>query len=309
MDKKYVIYRPNDKIRVKWPREILTAFADHQLNKFPHDDRLCFEVNSEEANQFQEICKEVGFGILTVSKVRKISGKDLSNSPFYYLHLKEDKSYIEKYQDISRQTGLEKTHLTCQCDTAYQQTRKVTIDPEKSKPLDIKRWPYSKNIIIVSRKLKELLDTQDFTGFKFIPCLEIGKTYSSEEQQLEYISPHLVAEAPYFQLLVTEQPNKPPRVGTIDIGKRSKCDVCGSVSAFDPDFDLESWPYFEDGDLAGCDIQQANTVLSNNYGEFPYFTLPVISFRLLKFFIENKISGLATYYSEMNIKYEAVWIK
>jgi len=309
LDKKLAIYRPADINKTRWPVQFVKLFDDFKFDKYPNDDRFCFDFGSKDEILFVELCNKERFRVSRNSVLRKITGKDLANSPFYYLHLKEDRDYIEKYEDIFKNTGIEKDHFACQCDVAYTQTRKLLVDPQKSKPFAIKRWPYRKHIILISRKFKELLEQQSFIGFKIIPCLSDGQIYSQEEQQLEYRSEQLESQAPQFQLQITGKPHHSPKVGKIDIHEKSRCKVCGSVDAFNPDFDLETWPYFEPGDLADLDVQQAETVLSDNHGEFFYFTLPVISYRFLKFMIDYKITGLATYYSEMNIKYEAVWIK
>ena len=279
------------------------------LNRFEkHVSRfgvIYFEEGTKEEHDFKKILKSQTI-TTNRSTVLKCTGKDLYRHPYHYLSARPERrdfdyKYFMNYNNVCKGGG----DLLCQ--TNLIQKNKVVIDLKKPLNFDIVEIPgiLKPKIHIVSRRLKEIIDTSGLTGYKLVPCLEKGKDYSKEETHFEIQSNKLEKEANYFQLVVTDEVKIPDCIGKIT-RIFSQCTTCNAVYGFLSDSDS----YFKDGDLMKTDFQRSGDFRTSNGKIIRSATESIIiSSKVLKLFIDNKVKGLFRYMTDPPIKYGVVEIR
>jgi hypothetical protein len=281
-----------------WPVEISERFQAHSV--FEMSAGYYFEPESAEHSAFLALADRLRLDIFAQDLVR-VSGKEVSDYPYYRLNGKVDKEYEKpEYMDWqSRCAGDEQT----MCRVGGRQHTKIVFDPARSKSLDIMELPEQINphIYIISKRLKDSLHEHGFTGFRTVPCLESQNRFSQSDLALEDSSAELEARANKFQLIVTARPEHPPHVRRIRI--RRRCTSCGTVYLFFGG----GTPYFERGEPADTDFQVYHSYQSENEGTFDIAgRVCVVSTRFIQLMEENRFTGLELYSKTPPIPYGVV---
>lgn len=242
-----------------------------------------------------------------VTLIRKVlvehCGKGPLERPFYYFSVRDTREYIQDFVRLNCDGGGQGM-----CWNRAEQFQRVTVTPPLAKALDqsdiaVKNHPISPRIYLISRRLKELMDPQRFSGVSFTPCLEAGSDYTPEEKAFDSHSDRLEKEARYFQLSITSRTPGKPSIGNLLAS--SSCPRCGAASIIEGDQELQ----FKPADLAQQDFQWFRDVASNDMGDQRLVgQIAIISSRALSFFIENGIKGLKPYATDPPVKYAAVQI-
>ncbi len=260
-----------------------------------------FDADSELEKDFRRSIKGDDFRV-SRSLVLKVTGKHVYDFPFHYLSVGGDRYYDKgTFRDLT--SGCPGAD-GFKCGLGQTQIKKVTVDKEKSKKLDIMTdagWPRP-FVYLVSRKLRELLAEQAFSGFRLVPCLRAGAHYSEQERSIDYLSDRLEDEATHFQLIVTGRTLGVPDVGEV-LRAFLECPKCQAIhGGF-----FESFARFSPGDLADKDFQLVWEYDSTNRDRFGLRgELLIVSKKLLRFLRENKVSGLGPYLTDPRIPYGVV---
>lgn len=300
MEKKIAFYTLAER-GAEWHNTICRMF-DENMSRY---GVIYFYENSEDELKFRNECSKLNINV-NKNTVLKCTGKDLLRRPYHYLTVTPDKAIydLRKIMDFSNVCPGGGDVL---CTMNLQQKNKVVIDINKSKKLDIMAVPYlhKPKIILISRKLKELLEVQGFSGYRIVPCLEKGKDFSVDELRLETITHRIQKESAYFQLVITEESRKPEIVEQIT-RVFSKCSTCNTVYGFHSAGTI----YFEKGDLLDTDFQRTINYRTPN-GQIIFFSgeAIIISSRVLKFLLDNKIRGLFRFMTDPPIKHGVVEVR
>lgn len=286
------------KEKIPWPNSIKKRFGKY-ISKFgvPY-----FEVGSKEEEEFIEECLNHNL-TLTRKTVWQCTGKDLNKHPFYYLSVKVHNNikYDEDFMDYSNACN------ECGWGTnriGAKQIKKIKLNYDKLKLIDITYLPNtSEHILLVSKRLKELMEPMKFKGYTLIPCLDSSKQYSEKEEKLTYQSEELEKDAKYFQLIVTNKVNNPPFVGMVE-NFLPPCQNCKSFRGFF----ISISPFFRQGDLKEVDFQYFSEYDSENFGRFSLQNYSyIISSNFFSFLIGNKVK-LDVYMTDPPVKYGVVEI-
>ncbi len=190
-----------------------------------------------------------------------------------------------------------------------RQVRKIVINSNmlKSKSIDILalRGYRKPNIYIISRKLKNVLETYPLSGYKLAPCLEKGPDYSEGDRKFHTKIDSFYKNAKYFQMIITKSIVTPPKVGI----STDFIPVCTNCNTHPGTF-ISMEPCFRMNDLLDVDFQNGDEYISDNLGRFVISgSYDIISKRVVKLFIENKIKGLIRYMTDPPLKYGVVEIQ
>ncbi len=274
-----------------WPSSLSQLFPDNFRRDVPS-----FEAGSELEAEFQMRLKDSDLNV-SRGEVLKVTGKDLSQFPFHYLTLRED-SYYGKPEVKDKSSGCSR------CGVGATQIEKVQVDSSRSKKLDIMIDPGGSRpfVYLISRRLRDLLTDQAFTGYRLVPCLRFDQSYSEQERRMDFSSDRLEEDATHFQLIVTGRARGAPQVGEV-LRVFSECSECNVIGgAF-----FESFAKFRPDDLDEKDFQLVWHYDSKNRGRFGIAgELGIISARVFRFLQENKISGPRPYLSSPRIAHGVV---
>jgi hypothetical protein len=301
MNKRISYYVIRNSREQAWPNALRDKFSEN-LSKY---GVFWFETGSSLEGDFLQVSANLRVDIKK-KELWKCTGKDLFNHPYHYLSVALDRDNFQLRDIFDYSSGCTGKDRYL-CDIGIKQVNKVVIDVKKSKQLDIMLIPFTlkPKIYLISRRLKEILDENKCTGVEYIPCLEKWHEYSSGDYLLQTENEKIESEASFFQLRILERTINPARVGSFE-GKIGLCPVCRT--AYDVDFDRT--PYFHINDLQSCDFQLYDTYV-NKQGE--KLTIPgeivIISSKVLKLFIDNKVKGLRSYYTDPPIKHGVVEIE
>jgi len=282
------------KLRKLFPKEISEFGA------------IYFEEGSEREKEFIDHARKKRIKISRRGAFISCTRSEITRFPFFYLSVKADRDYGQKEKafDMSLACGGGVDEIFC--ETGIKQTKKIIIDPKKSKKLDIMDVPFTSNppAFIVSKRLKDLLEAHGVTGCKFIPCLELGKDYPEEITLLHTHDESLAETADYFQLLITETVINPPSVGYVKI--KDSCPKCKTVQ----NMEIETNPVFTIDDLRKTVFQVFNQYSTSNSGiiRIPV-EIPIVSSRILDLILENKMKGIREYLGDPPIQYGIVEIR
>lgn len=133
------------------------------------------------------------------------------------------------------------------------------------------------HVFLVSKRFKEAAEKEQFTGFRFEPCLLLGKTYDKNSMTFASNVKENIEFADIFQLVITNLTNAPCLVGP-----NERVDDQQSFRFEAPyDYKMPTNHYFKPDDLLNLDMQI-------DIGS----TMPIFSSRFYQFFIKNKFKGL-----------------
>lgn len=286
----------------RWPKEIKEKFGRF-LGKY---GVISFIDGSQEEMEFLTLAERLKIELSPKQTIMEIRGNDLYRHPFYYLNVKANPwEYSEDFMDMSRACKEENKELAC-CEMGAIQKKKVTLAPKETKNFDImhKSGWFNPQIIIVTPRLKEIILSNNLTGCKFVPCLEKGKSYTDEEVDFASECPGLEKEAKFFQLVIPSETLGPQQVGKIH-KICIRCSKCGTVYGFYSDRIS-----FRKDDLNTTDFQKCSLCESENMGQFKTSVeVVIISSKVLRLFLENKIKGIDSYLTSPPIRYGVVEIQ
>lgn len=277
-----------------WPKSLADAFhfARGKYGGFH------FDVGSDEDQHWQREVARLGLDVDRKTMIL-CTGRDLYCHPYHCLTVTEDRDYLKP--EVMDKSDMCPGDSSTLCRTGVRQIAKLQLDPTKSKSVDImwdSRW-LKPNVITVSPKLKRLLEADDVTGCRFVPCLDSRKNYSPEEMRFPAHPGVLDEDAVRFQVLVTASVINPKRLGRV---RRliEQCSVCGAVYRWDS----EEYGYFQSDDLADVDFQKYDSYQGSNGVQFvTAMESVVISSRVLKLMHEAGVRGLQRFLVDPPVKH------
>lgn len=195
------------------------------------------------------------------------------------------------------------------CLSQAQQIAPVIIEPRTAKLLDkndilVRNYPISPKIYLVSKRLKDLLQTNQASGCAFRACMAAERLRGPSLTQAALPEEELEASANYFQLRIVSKVASPPHVGRM---RKSKgCPKCNSAEIAI----TELQPYFLPGDLSSIDFQYFNEMLADNVGRLRLSGEgAIVSGRILRVLLESGVKGLARQYTDPPVKFEVVEVR
>ena len=299
MDKRMVYYRLVS-ITHGWPPVTRKRFSKN-ISKF---GVVFFDQGAQEEREFQEHLRKYKLDVERKT-IACVSGRDLYRYPFHYLSVQLDRQYsMDQIMDFESACGGDESVL---CREGVKQRKKIVLDPSKSKLLDIMQMPMwlKPRLNVISRRLKELLESINPTGCDFVPCLTRGNEYSEEERDLKRPDVPNPESIDRFQLVVTAKTRGPCQAGRI-LGFSQRCRSCKTVYACR----FERTPCFFREDLGETDFQRYDEYMTD---EGEQFAIPgeiiIVSARVLRLLRENKVAGLSRYLDEPPVRHGVVEIE
>lgn len=289
-------------------------YLDYIFNKLKEaglEHPQIFVEGSDEERKYLDTLKDESLK-LTRWSFFKVDKKSLFDYPYYFLDIKENKVTKDlfesnMYLDFSETCNFMHTYTKgVQCLNGLKQKKKIFLDPEKTKKLDIMTLAFPfKRYILVSRKFKDIIQNESLKGAILIPCLKKGKNYTEKEMSIDSISKQLEDDADFFQLEIIQKVKRSPDVGDADFNKCGKCGInngrLGGNNISSGEYKME---YFADADFQFCD-----SYFSTKVGEIPQEDREyIVSSKVIKIIEENKLKGWDKYWDNPKIKYGPVFI-
>lgn len=303
MEERLIIYRSRE--NGGWPTDLLSKYKKYHLLK-PHYGIVGPMVFQEGSTEQVEFSRELVARNLRYVSQRELrtSGSDLAKHDYYYLSVK----FEREYEDVC-DPELFSTETACPgdsnvlCGEGTVQVNKVRINMQKSKRYDIMWHPRAvrPRILLVSKRLRDIMLNNSLSGCHFVPCLEAGRQYQEYEHTFNPTDDYGNVDASYYQLVVTATVNNPPQVLSGNPGVQcSKCHTAFGFNTFDE-------PYFQTDDLKPVDFQAFEGYVINS-GEYVriHADTVIISYRILRLLIEHKMTGWDNYMDNPVIKYRVV---
>jgi len=283
-----------------WPKTIHERYSK-QMSQY---GVAFFDEDSEEERDFQQYV--VNFGLKVERKtILSVTGKSIYRYPFHYLSTQSDREY-EKNDFMDLSTACPGDEITY-CQNGARQVEKVILDPERSKSLDIMHIPkwIRPRVHIISKRLKVLLESINATGCDYVPCLVKGNDFNEDERDFSKQDIQHNEQANFFQLVITAKTHAPCHAGRLIVVSR-RCKSCGTVYEFRSD----ATPYFHRDELNDTDFQKYDEYITE---EDERLVVPgeieIMSAKVLRLLIENRLKGLSQYTSDPPIRYGVVEIR
>lgn len=226
------------------------------------------------------------------------TGRDIEKFAFYELSFTDDEDELYKIWDANQRLpelrdytafGISPSEADkiCEIKNNYLvelwQKKRLVVSENHLRRKDMIYTDYPCHpkldckIFLVSKRFKEALEKEQFTGVRFEPCLLLGKTY--DKNAMTFASPVDVniKFADIFQLVITNLTNAPCLVGPNERVDNQQ------VFRYEPpyNFKMPTSYFFKPEDLANLDIQ-IDTGSS----------WPIFSARFYQLIIKNKFKGL-----------------
>lgn len=224
--------------------------------------------------------------------------------PYYQLYLDVERCYSRPDAIAERDPCPGAAESAC--PMGQVQVRKIVLDSKKSKRHEIMELQdYGRPVVIVvSRRLRTLLESINVTGCRFVPCLDSRKPYTSDDWELESEVDEPV-RAPFDQLIITQKVLSPPCVGN-SVGKPRICPSCGAYLGFRSS---QNW-HFEFSHLAPVDFQYFDDVRFSDIGiKKTQLMIPIASGRIMALLKREKIRGLRSFMTRPRIPVRVINIR
>lgn len=287
-------------------REKLRKLFDKEVSRWGD---INFEEGSEREKEFIDYVTKKRINVYRKGVFVSCTRSEITKLPYFYLSLKADRKYgQESAFDMSTACKGWKDPNSFGCENGIKQIKKLTINPKKSKNLDITTvtWFLNPMFYVVSRRLKYLLEEHKATGCKFIPCLKWGEEYPDELTLLDRPDENLAERADYFQMIITDSVISPPSIGNITLRKPHACPYCGTYFSFTPERRL---PIFSMDDLRETDFQVYNQFKTTNMEIIRISVeVSIVSSRILDLMLKSKMKGILRYLTDPPIPYGVVEI-
>jgi hypothetical protein len=217
----------------RWPESLCAQFAKNfAMGVF------YFHDGDPAKEKFIGACRVLSVEIVRRKRHLLVGKEELANYPYYYLRVVNDgepELVIDNDAFLDRSTACPSGRGMGRCTTGVVQRGAIEIQkPPKSDIIQL--FSASRfNIYLVSRRLKNALESMNATGVEFLPCRGKGEGW--------------------FQLRMTGEVLEPPDAGKIEIITR--CPICGAIRAFYSEFSR-----FSAGALAPFDFQSCKSFQS-----------------------------------------------
>jgi len=263
------------------------------------DEQRTVIEGSEEEKSLMEKCTQLGITLYVIDTYLIVDKKnDILNYPFYNLAVKENKRF--KWEQLEENMSYDFAERFNAAGGFYpvdfdeedkKQKYKIFVDFEKSKKIDIMASPHIYDLFIISKRMKNLIEEEGFTGATVRPCLKYGQKYTEEEMDVNSKVRRLNEEAEFFQLDINTETKRPP-------SRIIKLSGHGML------------PFGSINDLEKIDFQFYNKLISEDnkvkkVGRKSF----IVSSKFLKRILDLKFKGIDIFLDIQKIKYAPVEIK
>ncbi len=271
MKKYFCCYALSNSSHLKWPDKIVTRFTKNIFK----EGLICFEIGSEDQEEFLCYISDDKLKVFKFETWYAV-GKDTLCFDNYYLNVK-DNIRLYHAKGINRSLACNYENV---CDNGTVQTGDLELEAKHIKNFDIQKACIGlPNLLIISGKFKDILTGACVTGCKY--------------RGLKNISPD------YYQLEIYEEVKKPINIVG---GKLTICEKCGVVKFYSS----SEKQVIEKNSLCGADFQISRNITWNNniYESIEYHT--IISNKILRLSVENKLTGFLKASPSLNMMYMPV---
>ena len=265
----------------RWPESLHANFSGNfAMGVF------YFRDGDPAKEKFLAACGELSVEIVRRKRHLMIKREELANYPYYYLRVINDGDpdlVVDNDAFLDRSTACPSGKGMGRCTTGVVQCGAIEIQKPPQTDI-IQLFSASRfNIYIVSKRLKDALESMKATGVEFLPC---------KGQQGEV----------FFQLRVTGEALAPPNAGKIDIVKR--CPSCGVIRAYYAEF-----ARFSAGALAPFDFQSCKSFRSGDDVYQAMHDSDIISSRIQAVLAGDEFTGWKRYLDGPPVDYGVVEIE
>ena len=184
-----------------------------------------------------------------------------------------------------RGCGLGKTQIKKLIFEQFKKNTVVELAPVLSQPY-CESW----RLLVVNRRVYELLTENDVTGVEFRPTLHANRSYSVEELAYDFIDSQQIAEASFFQMSITKHADA---IFVEGLEQNNPCHQCHwqngtdltSVAAY-------KWKFNQ---LRTVDVQAASNYQFPN-GQVVHkkgYDKIIFSSRLVQLIVANRVTGFS----------------
>ncbi len=232
----------------------------------------------------------------TMVKVRivRCDGYGITQHRFFYFRVKTFDVCVN--HDFLAAGSACKTDEPPICWYGARQVEPVTVDRAVigKKQIVEDSWCHLPTVQIISKGVKNYLEKEGVTGCEFLECRQANK-HPVKDKDIDY-----------YQIIVTEKVNQGPKVGQL-LNVSSRCERCGAIKLF---LSTELSGYFEPADLRDVDFQTCSTFRTDDDMVYEQgMEHVIVSGRVLKLLVKNKIKGIGKYLTEPNVPYRALDIR
>lgn len=276
------------------------------------------ESNAEKC--FVEYCIEQGIGYKRFDFLAA-SQKQIEDNAFYLLiaadactTVRNPFPYEELFEYSSpcilskEDTSSEKLGGGNRCGFVKGQTLKISLDVHQiPKHLDLMSGGWGVDLYVISRRLLDFLKDSNFTGFRFVPCLDTKRDYPAQYKAFDATDTEFDESAEFYQLVITAETRTPMYFGVGFLREKS-CESCGVLFNASANIYTE---YFPVNGLGSEDIQMQSLCqlpdgrVLHNAGQAVY-----ISGRLMRALLKEKFKGIEKFLkSPLKIDYWQVRVQ
>lgn len=289
-----------------YPDALEVGFRKHQDPGGIHGV-FWFVPKSNEEKRFVDYCVEQGIGYKRFNLLAA-SQKQIVDNAFYLLIAADACTSVRNpfpYEELFEYSSpclLSKEDIPSEklgggngCGFVKGQALKISLDVHQMrKHLDLMSGGWSVDLYVVSRRLRNFLKDSNFTGFRFVPCLDTKRDYPSQYRAFDATDTELDDSAEFYQLVITAKTRTPMHFG-IGFRREKACERCGVLINASANIYTQ---YFPANGLGSEDIQMQclcqlpdGRVLHQD-GQMVY-----ISGRLLRALLKEKFKGIQKFMS------------
>jgi hypothetical protein len=219
---------------------------------------------------------------------------------FYHWAVKDSGHYSQEFIEFACDGGGKG-----KCWRDAKQVEKIVVGPKLATKVEangivLNNFPMAPKIYIVTRSIRDAIQTAGFSGLQFTPCLDLNANYSVEERTFSTRVEDIEGKARYFQLGIIHKSPGSPYIGRVLA--KSLCPRCGTATVVEGDREF----LFNRRSLDKTDFQFFNSVDTDERSYEIMAQLPIISARALAFFVDQRIKGIVNYSSDPPVKFAAV---
>ena len=262
----------------RWPEALRSAFARNFTGGV-----FCFRDGDPGKGEFLKMCGNLSVGIVQRKRRLVISTEEIPNYPYYYLRVAEEEG-VRGRGFLDRSNACPGDEALGRCWTGVVQSGLVEIFGEEPKA-DITLVPSGSrfHVYIVSRRLKEALESMNVTGVGFLPCRGRGEGR--------------------FQLRIIANVVNPPDVGNIRV--IMECPSCGLLRNYEADHLLR----FRPDSLVSVDFQSSSTLQSHEKVYPQVYDVDIISSRVQALLASGEFTGGKRYLDFPRVDFGVVEIE
>lgn len=281
----------------KWPEAIEREFAEFQGEALTSS--FVFQEDSSDEQRFLQAAKEHRIDVLSEQYV-EVSAREVERFNHYSLIASagldlDPSDFLDRSEACAGSPGF-------YCSEGAMQVKNIGLARNDMGTLELSTLggiSVKPPLIVVSRRVRNLLLRDGYTGIDLLPCIDSSEPSPAELSTAD----HLNERAQYFQLRVNARVLEPPHLEWVRKGMA--CGRCGAVKLFLGG----GTAWFRHGALADTDFQFHDTYQTPEGTMLTSWAHVIASSRFLRLVIDEQVKGWEIAVHTPRVKYLRVPVR